>query len=117
MCRQSKQESNQTDPLAITMNTAQHNKIHNYHKIATLPRQKSRLRGFSLEAGSLLSRAGRCKASVYSAMLSTCKDCPAHQNREENVNKNVKSKSISVPRQRRQKFDRDGTSTLKPCVL
>ena len=95
--RQSKQESNSTDQLAITMNTAQHNKIYNYHKIAVLARQMSRLRGFSLEAGSLLSRAGRCKDSVCSAMLSTCKDCPADQNREENVNKNVKSKPFPFP--------------------
>ena len=79
------------------MNTAQHNKIYKYHNMAAFSRQKSRLRGGSLEAGSLLSRAGRCKASVYSAMLSTCKDCPAHQNREENVNNNVKSKPFPFP--------------------
>ena len=75
MWRQSKQKSNNTDQLAITMNTAQNNKIHNYHKIAAFSRQKSSLRGFSLEAGSLLSRAGRCKGSVCSAILSSCKDC------------------------------------------
>ena len=57
----------------------------------------SRLHDFSLEAGFLLSRVGRCKASVYSAMLNTCKDCPAHQNREDNVNKNVKSKPFPFP--------------------
>ena len=77
----------------------------------------SRLRGFSLEAGSLLSRVGRCKASVYSVMLSTCIDCPAHQNREENVNKKREIKNIPVPRQWRQKFDRGGASTLKMCIL
>ena len=97
MFRQSKQESNSTDPLAITMNTAQHNKIHNYHKVAASPRQKSRLRGLSLKAGSLLSRVGRCKASVCSAMLISCKEYPAHQNREDNVNKNVKSKPFPFP--------------------
>ena len=97
VCGQSKQESNSTDPLAITMNTAQHNKIYNYHKIAVFPRQKSRLRDFSLEAGSLLSRAGRCKASIYSAVLNSCKDCPTHPNREENFNKNVKTKPFPSP--------------------
>jgi len=65
--------------------------------MAAFARQKSRLRGGSLEAESLLSRAGRCKASVYSAILNTCKDCPAHQNREDNVNKNVKSKPFPFP--------------------
>ena len=59
--RQSEQESNSTDQLAITMNTAQHNKIYNYHKMAACPRQKSRLRGGSLEAESLLSRVGDVK--------------------------------------------------------
>ena len=79
------------------MNTTLHNKIHNYLKIAAYPLQKSHFRGFSLEAGSLFSKTGRCKASVYSVMLSSCKDCPAHQNREENVNKNVKSKPFLSP--------------------
>ena len=65
--------------------------------MAAFSRQKSRLRGNSLEAESLLSRVGRCKASVYSAILSTCKDCPVHQNREDNVNKNVKSKPFPFP--------------------
>ena len=65
--------------------------------MAAFSRQKSRLRGSSLEAKSLLSRAGRCNDSVYSAMLRTCKDCPAHQNREENVNKNMKIKTIPIP--------------------
>ena len=79
------------------MNTSQHNKIHNDYKMAAFSRQKSWLRGSSLKAKSLLSRAGRCNASIYSAMLSTCKDCPAHQNREENVNKSVKSKPFLSP--------------------
>ena len=79
------------------MNTTQHNKIQNDHKIAEFSRQKSRLRGCSLETGSLLSRAGRCKTSVCSATLSSCTDYPAHQNKEENVNKNVKSKSLPFP--------------------
>ena len=79
------------------MNTAQHNKIQNYRKIVAFSQQKSRLRGFSLEAGSLLSRAGRWKVSIYFAMLSSYKDFPAHQNAEENVNKNVKSKPFSSP--------------------
>ena len=79
------------------MNTAQHNKIHNYHKIAAFSRQNSCLRDFSLEAGSLLSKAGKCEASVYSAMLSSCKDYPAHQNREENINKDVKLKPFPSP--------------------
>ena len=61
MCRQSKQESNSTNQLAITMNTVQHNKIHNYHKIVAFPWQKSRLRGLSLEAGSLLLEQGDAK--------------------------------------------------------
>ena len=74
------------------MNTSQHNKIHNDYKMAAFSQQKSRLHGGSLEAGALLSRAGRCKASFYSAMLRSCKECPAHQNREDNVNKNVNSK-------------------------
>ena len=64
MFRQSKQESNNTDLLAITINTSQHNKIHNVHKKAAFSRQKSRLRSSSLKAESLLSRAGRCNASV-----------------------------------------------------
>ena len=59
--------------------------------MAAVARQMSRFRGFSLETGALLSRAGRGKASFYTAMLSTCKYCPAHQNREDNVNKNVKT--------------------------
>ena len=75
--------------------------------------QKSSFRGFSLEAGSLLLRAGRCKASVYSAMLSTCKDCPAHQNREEKVNKNVKSKPFPSPATTPKIDDRGKTSTQK----
>ena len=75
----------------------------------------SRLRGFSLEAGSLLSREGRCKASVCSAMLRSCKECPVHQNREENVNKNVKSKPFPSPATA-QKFDRSETNTLKMCI-
>ena len=79
------------------MNTSQHNKIYNYHNMAAFSRQKSRLRGGSLEAGSLFSRAGRCKTSFYSAMLKSCKECPAHQNREDNVNKNVKSKPFPFP--------------------
>ena len=95
--RQSKQESNSTDPLAITMNTSQHNKIYNDYKIATFSWQKSCFRGGSLKAGSLLSRAARCKASVYSIMLKSCKECPAHQIREGNVNKNVKSKPFPFP--------------------
>ena len=37
---------------------------------------------------------------------------PAHQNREENVNKNV-SLNHSHPQQRRQKFDQSKTSTRK----
>ena len=65
--------------------------------MAAFSRQKSLLRGGSLEAESLLFRVGRCKASIYSAMLSTCKDCHAHRNREDNVNKNVKSKPFSFP--------------------
>ena len=97
MFRQSKQESNSTDQLAITMNTSQHNKIYNYHNMAAFPRQKSRLRGLSLEAGSLLSRAGSCNANWGSAILNSCKDSPAHQNREDNVNKNVKSKPFPFP--------------------
>ena len=68
-----------------------------FTKMAAFSRQKSWLRGSSLKAESLLSRAGRCNASVYSTMLSTCKDCPAHQNREDNVNKNVKSKPFPFP--------------------
>ena len=87
MFKQSKQESNSTDPLAITMNTFQHNKIHNDHKIAAFARQMSRLRGFSLEAGSMLSRAGRYKASVCSAMLSSCKNYPAHKTEKNMVTK------------------------------
>ena len=117
VCRQSKQESNNTDPLAITINTAQHNKIHNYHKHAAFPHQKLRLCGFSLEAGSLLSRAGICKASVYSVMLRSYKECPAHQNREDNVNKNVKSKPFPFPGNGAKNFDRGETSTLKTRVL
>jgi len=38
VCRQSKQKRNSTDPLAITMNTTQLNKIHNCHKIAAFLR-------------------------------------------------------------------------------
>ena len=98
------------------MNTSQHNKIHNDYKIAALARQMSRLRDFSLEAGSLLSRAGRCNASVYSAMLSTYKDCPAHQNREDNVNKNVKTKPFRSPATAPKIDDRGETSTQK-CVF
>ena len=79
------------------MNTAQHNKIHNDHRIPAYPRQKSRFRDFSLEAGSLYSRAGRCKANVCSEMLSSYKDYPAHQNGEENVNKDVKLKPFPSP--------------------
>jgi len=97
VCRQSKQESNSTDPLAITIHTSQHNKIHNDYKMAAFSRHTSRLRGGSLEAGALLSRAGRYKASLCSAMLRSCKECPAHQNREDNVNKNVKSKPFPFP--------------------
>ena len=93
MFRQSKKESNSTDQLAIIMNTAQHNKIYNYHKIATLARQMSRLRGFSLEAGSLLSRAGRFKVNICSTMLRL--SCTPKQ--KENVNKNVKSKPFPFP--------------------
>ena len=97
VCRQSKQKNSSTNPLAITIHTSQHNKIHNVYNMAAFSWQKSRLRGGSLEAGSLLSRAGRCKASVYSAMLSSSKECPARQNREDNVNKNVKSKPFPSP--------------------
>jgi len=79
------------------MNTAHHNKIHNNHKIVTVSWQKSRLRCFSLEAGSLLSRAGSYNANVCSVILISCKDYLAHQNREENVNKNVKLKSFPSP--------------------
>ena len=78
--------------------------------------QKSRLRGGSLEAGALLSRAGRCNASVYSAMLSTCKDCPAHQNREDNVNKNVKSKPFPSPATA-PKICSGGNQNSKMCIL
>jgi len=47
----------------------------------------SRLRDFSVEAGSLLSRAGSYNANGCSAILSFFKKWPAHQNRKENVNK------------------------------
>ena len=117
MCRQSKQESNSTDPLAITINTAQHNKIHNYHKVAASPRQKSRLRGFSLEPGSLLSRAGRFKASVCFAMLRSCKECPVHQNREENVNKNVKSKPFPFPDNGAKNLIRAKLALENACIM
>ena len=73
----------------------------------------SRLHGFSLEDGSLLSGAGRCKASFYSAILRSCKECPAHQNIEEKCYQKREIKTIPVPQQRRQKFDRGGTSTQK----
>ena len=79
------------------MNTSQYNKIHNDYKMTAFSRQKSRLRGGSLEAGALLSRAGSYKANFYSAMLRSCKECPAHENREDNVNKNVKSKPFLFP--------------------
>ena len=79
------------------MNTSQHNKIHNDYNLAAFSRQKSRLRGGSLEAGALLSRAGSYKASFYSAMLRSCKESPAHQKREYNVNKKVKSKPFPFP--------------------
>ena len=98
------------------MNTSQHNKIYNYHNMAAFSRQKSRLRGGFLEAEALLSRAGRCKASVHSAMLSTCKDCPAHQNREENVNKNVKSKPFPFPGNGAKNLI-GAELALKNCVL
>ena len=98
------------------MNTAQHNKIHNVYKIAALARQMSRLRGFSLEAGSLLSRAGSYNANWGSAILNSCKDSPAHQNREDNVNKNVKSKPFPFPGNSAKNFVRGETSTQK-CVF
>jgi len=79
------------------MNTVQHNKIHNYHKIAAYPGQKSCLYGFPLETGSLLSKAGSYNANVCSAMFSFYKYYPAHQNREKNINKNVKSKPFPSP--------------------
>ena len=80
--RQSKQESNITNQLAITMNTTQHNKIHKCHKFAAFAWLKSHLRGFTLESGSQLSRAGCCYANGCSAILSSCKLWAAHQNRE-----------------------------------
>ena len=98
------------------MNTSQHNKIHNDYNLAAFSRQKSRLCDGSLEAESLLSKAGRCKASVYSAMLKSCKECPAHQNREDNVNKNVKSKPFPSPATAPKIDDRGETSTQK-CVV
>jgi len=58
-------------------------------------------RGKNKEAGSLLSRAGKCKQDYTSVMLSFYKDWPAHQNRKENINKNV-SLNHSHPRQRCQ---------------
>ena len=97
VCRQSNQKNSSKNLLAITMNTSQHNKIYNVHKMAVFSWQTSRLRGGSLEAGSLLSIVGRCKARIYSAMLRTCKECPTHQNREDNVNKNMTSKPIPSP--------------------
>jgi len=66
------------------------------------------LRGFVSESGALLSRAGRCKASLCSAMLSTCKAYPAHQNREDNVNKNVKTKPFPSPATAPKIFDQGG---------
>ena len=116
VCRQSKQKNSSTNILAITINTSQNNKIYNVHKIAAGSRHMPRLRGSSSESGSLLSRAGKGKASLCSAMLSTCKDCPAYQNREEKMLTKTWHQNHSLPRQRRQKFDRGGTSTQK-CVL
>ena len=81
--------------------------------MAAFSRQKSRLRGSSLKAGALLSRAGRDKASLCSARLSTCKKCPAHQNREDNVNKNVKTKPFPSPATAPKIDDQGGTSTQK----
>jgi len=97
VCRQSKYESNSTDPLAITIYTSQQNKKIFCHKMAVEPRLKLRLRGFSLEAGSLLSRAGSYNANECYAILSSYKNWPAHRNREENINKNVKSKPFPSP--------------------
>ena len=79
------------------MNTSQNNKIQNDHNFAALARQMSRFRGCVSKSGSLLSGAGRGKARVYFAMLRTCKYYPAHQNREDNVNKNVKTKPFPSP--------------------
>ena len=98
------------------MNTSQHNKIYNYHNMAAFSRQKSRLHGGSLEAESLLSRAGRCKVSVHSAMLKSYKECPAHQNREDNVNKNVKSKPFPFPGNGAKNLI-GAKLALKMCVL
>ena len=97
VCRQSKQEDSSTNPLAITIHTSQNNTIHNFHRTAAFARQKSRFRGFVAESGALLSRAGRYKARLCSAIWSTCKYYPAHQNREDNVNKNVKTKPFPSP--------------------
>jgi len=74
------------------------------------------LRGFSLEAGSLLSRAGRWKVSIYFAMLSSYKDFPAHQNAEENINKNVKSKPF-LSQAITLKIWSERNQHLKMCIL
>jgi len=50
-----------------------------------------------LKAGSLLSRTGSYSANGCSVIFSFCKNRPAHENREENVNKNVKSKPFPSP--------------------
>ena len=57
MCRQLKQIISNTNPLAITIYTSQHNKIHKCHKFAAEAWLKLRLCGFTLESGSLHLRA------------------------------------------------------------
>jgi len=73
-------------------------------------------RGKNKEAGSLHSRAGRCKQDYTSAMLSFCTNWPTHQNRKENVKKNVKPKPFPTPTMV-PKFWSGGNHYLKMCVF
>jgi len=50
-----------------------------------------------VEEGSLLSRARSYNANGCYVILSFCKNWSAHQNREENVNKNVSLKPFPSP--------------------
>jgi len=53
---------------------------------------------------------------MSSAMLSFYKNRPAHQNREENVNKNVKLEPFPSPTMA-PKFCSGGNQHLKMCVF
>ena len=97
VCRQSKQKFNSRIHQYMQLARSLQKTKYNCHKIAALARLCFDFRGKVLEASFLLSRAERGKQGWPSAMQRICKNCPAHQNREENVNKNVKSKPFPSP--------------------